>query len=104
MWMKKWADSKRRHLEFNVGDMVLVKIFPSQPKSTRPLYKSLIQKYEGPFPIIKSVGNVSYKLELPFWLKLHPVFHVSCLKPYHEDTKDPKQGESKRPPLGNMRV
>ena len=45
--MKKWADSKRRHLEFNVGDMVLVKIVPAQHKSTRSLHKGLIQKYDG---------------------------------------------------------
>ena len=102
--MKKWADSKRRHLEFNVGDMVLVKIVPAQHKFTRSLHKGLIRKYEGPFPIIKRVGNVSYKLELPSWRKLHPVFHVSSLKPYHGDTEDPKRGESKRPPLGNTRV
>ena len=30
--MKKWADNKRRHLEFNVEEMVLVKILPSQHK------------------------------------------------------------------------
>ena len=73
--MKKWADSKRRHLEFNVGDMVLVKIVPVQHKFTCSLHKGLIWIYEGPFPIIKRVGNVSYKLELPSWRKLHPAFH-----------------------------
>ncbi|KAL9412592.1 hypothetical protein AB3S75_046090 [Citrus x aurantiifolia] len=84
--------------------MVLVKIIPAQYKSTRSLHKGLIRKYEGPFPIIKTVGNVLYKLELPSWRKLHPVFHVSSLKPFHGDTEDPKRGESKRPPLGNTRV
>ncbi|KAH9671361.1 chromo domain-containing protein [Citrus sinensis] len=102
--MKKWADNKRRHLEFNVGDMVLVKILPSQHKSSRSLHNGLIWKYEGPFPIIKRVGNVSYKLELPSWLKLYPAFHLSCLKLNHGDTKDSNMGKSKRPPLGNTRV
>jgi len=97
--MKKWADEKRRHLEFNVGDMVLVKINPSQHKMTRSLHKGLVRRYDGPFQIIKKVGNVSYKVDLPPRLKIHPVFHVSYLKPYHQDKEDPFR-ESWRPPFG----
>lgn len=79
--MKKWVDNKRRHVKFNVGDLVLVKILLSQHKSIHSLHKGLVQRYEGPFLVIKRVGNVSYKLELPYSFKLHPVFYVSCLKP-----------------------
>ncbi|KAM2435170.1 hypothetical protein PS1_025158 [Malus domestica] len=81
--MKKWADRKRRN-----------------HKSTRGLHKSLLQKYEGPFPIIKKVGKAAYVVELPPRLKFHPVFHVSNLKPYHADNEEPSRGESHRaPPL-----
>lgn len=55
---------------------------------------------EGPFRIIKRVGKVAYKLELPSRLKVHPVFHVSMLKPYHQDPEDPTRGESHRAPPG----
>ncbi|KAM1508653.1 hypothetical protein ACFX10_017925 [Malus domestica] len=98
--MKKWADRKRRNVEFQTGDQVFVKLNASQHKSTRGLHKSLLRKYEGPFPIIKKVGKAAYVVELPPRLKFHPVFHVSNLKPYRADNEEPSRGESHRaPPL-----
>ncbi|RVW33013.1 hypothetical protein CK203_107572 [Vitis vinifera] len=55
--MKKWADKKRRHTEYKVGDMVLVKLLPQQFKSLRPVHKGLVRRYEGPFPILGKVGK-----------------------------------------------
>ena len=78
--------------------MVLVKLLPQQFKSLRSVHKGLVRRYEGPFPILGKVGKVSYKVELPPRLKIHPVFHVSYLKPYHEDKDDPSRGLSKRAP------
>ena len=96
--MKKWANKKRRHTEYKDGDMVLVKLFPQQFKSLRPVHKGLVRKYEKLFPILGKVGKVSYRVELPPRLKIHPVFHVSYLKPYHKDKDDPSRGLSKRAP------
>ncbi|CAM8972714.1 unnamed protein product [Rhodiola kirilowii] len=96
--MKKWADKKRRDVEFKVGDLVLVKLLPQQFKAFRKVHKGLIRKYEGPFEVIKRVGNVSYKLNLPPKQKIHPVFHVSMLRPYHEDRGEPSRGVSHRAP------
>ncbi|WKA08899.1 hypothetical protein VitviT2T_026583 [Vitis vinifera] len=76
--------------------MVLFKIIPQQFKSLRPMHKGFVRRYEGPFPILGKVDKVSYKVELPPRLKIHPVFHVSYLKPYHEDKDDPSRGFSKR--------
>ena len=50
-----------------------------------------MRKYKFPFKIVAKVGNISYKLELPPQLKIHPVFHASILKPYHEDKEDPSR-------------
>ena len=97
--MKKWADKKRRHTEYKVGDMVLVKLIPQQFKSLRPVHKGLVRRYEGPFPILGKVDKVSYGVELPPRLKIHPIFHVSYLRPYHEDKDDPSRGFSKRAPI-----
>ncbi|GJR49653.1 UvrD-like helicase, ATP-binding domain, P-loop containing nucleoside triphosphate hydrolase [Tanacetum coccineum] len=96
--MKKWADEKRRHVEFEVRDQVMVKLLPQQFKSLRKVHKGLIRRYEGPFLVIGRVGKVSYRVQLPPKLKIHPVFHVSFLKPYHGDEEDPERGVSKRAP------
>ena len=77
---------------------MLVKLIPQQFKSFRKVHKGLLRKYEGPFPILRRVGKVSYKVKLPARLKIHPVFHVSNLKPYHEDKEDLGRGISTRAP------
>ncbi|WKA00345.1 hypothetical protein VitviT2T_018707 [Vitis vinifera] len=84
--MKKYADRDRRPLEFQVGDRVLLKLTPQIWKkiSSKTRQRGLISKYDGPFEVIKRVGQVAYMLKLPQRLKLHPTFHVSFLKPYHE--------------------
>ncbi|KAJ7968029.1 Retrotransposon protein, putative, Ty3-gypsy subclass [Quillaja saponaria] len=95
--MKKWADKGRRQLEFQVGDLVLVKLTKEQLKGLRRQDHKLIRKYEGPLPIVSKVGKVAYKIDLPPWMKIHPVIHVSNLKPYHPDPEDPARNQSTRP-------
>ncbi|GAA0147441.1 hypothetical protein LIER_07140 [Lithospermum erythrorhizon] len=71
-------------------------------KSTRKVYKGLTRRYEGPYEVVQKVGTRSYKLALPPHLKIHPVFHVSLLKPYHRDKEDPSRSESHRAPIANV--
>ena len=85
-------------MEYQVGDLVLVKL--STLDQCKGLQKSLIRKYESPFPIEKRVGNVVYMVQLFSTVKYHPVFHVSMLKSYHKDTEDPNSGKSSRAPTG----
>ncbi|XP_055832592.1 uncharacterized protein LOC129901441 isoform X2 [Solanum dulcamara] len=97
--MKKFVDRKRRLMDYKVGDMVLVKFNLRQFKALRGVHQNLMRKYEGPFRIVAKVGKISYKLELPPYLKVYPVFHASFLKPYHEDKDDSSRGESSLVPI-----
>ncbi|KAG8367928.1 hypothetical protein BUALT_Bualt16G0123700 [Buddleja alternifolia] len=98
--MKKHADERRRFLEFQVGDMVMVKVpDPRLSKASRGRDPRLMQKYIGPLPIIKRIGKVAYKVELPPWCKTHNVHHVSQLKPYSADQEDDSRNQPDRPQL-----
>ncbi|KAL0385856.1 UNVERIFIED_CONTAM: hypothetical protein Sradi_2979900 [Sesamum radiatum] len=84
--MKKYADQNRRFIEFSAGDLVMVKVpDPRLLKSSRGRDPRLMQKYVGPLPIMKRIGTVAYRIELPSWWKIHNVSHVSQLKKYSSD-------------------
>ncbi|XP_075091517.1 uncharacterized protein LOC142171722 [Nicotiana tabacum] len=97
--MKKFADRKRRPTDYRVGDMVMVKFNPRRFKALRGMHHNPIHKYERPFKIVSKVGKISYKLNMPSYLTIYPVFHASMLKPYHEDKDDPSRGRSSRAPM-----
>ncbi|XP_073138753.1 uncharacterized protein [Henckelia pumila] len=97
--MKKWADARRRQQEYYIGDEVIIKLLPHQFKPFRGVHKGLLRKYEEHFNIIARVEKVSYRLDLPNTLNIHPVFHVSMLKPYYPDEEDTSRGDSHRTPL-----
>ena len=80
--MKMQADKNRKEMVFHVGEQVLLKLQPYAQSSlvNRPCHK-LAYKYFGPYKIVERIGEVAYKLDLPYSSLIHPVFHVSQLKP-----------------------
>ncbi|GKA69452.1 putative reverse transcriptase domain-containing protein, partial [Tanacetum coccineum] len=78
---KSYADKRGKPLEFEVGDMVLLKVSPWKGVVRFGNHRKLSPRYIGPFMILAGVGPVAYTLELPAELKgIHSTFHVSNLK------------------------
>jgi transposase InsO family protein len=82
------ANRHRRDVEYNVGDQVLLNSnhINLASQALRPS-KKLQHRFIGPYQVITKVSPVAYKLELPPDLRIHPVFHVSLLRPYQAPTK-----------------
>ncbi|KAL4564141.1 hypothetical protein LXL04_028193 [Taraxacum kok-saghyz] len=78
---KSYADKRRKPLEFQVGDQVLLKVSPWKGMVRFGRRGKLNPRYIGPFEILARIGPVAYKLKLPQKLQnVHNTFHVSNLK------------------------
>ncbi|GJV85105.1 putative reverse transcriptase domain-containing protein [Tanacetum coccineum] len=78
---RSYANVRRRPLEFQVGNRVMLKVSPQKGVIQFGKRGKFNPRYIGPFKILKRIGPVAYKLELLEELrKVHDTFHVSNLK------------------------
>nr|GEV24968.1 putative reverse transcriptase domain-containing protein [Tanacetum cinerariifolium] len=78
---KSYVDVRRKPLEFEVGDKVMLKVSPWKGVIRFGKHRKLSPRYIGPFKILSKVCSVAYKLELPRELQgIHNTFHLSNLK------------------------
>ncbi|GJZ73882.1 putative reverse transcriptase domain-containing protein [Tanacetum coccineum] len=83
---KSYADLKRKPMDFQVGDEVMLKVSPWKGVIRFGKRGKLNPRYVGLFKVLEKVGSVAYKLELPEELsRVHNTFHVSNLKKCHAD-------------------
>ena len=80
---------------FQIGDLVW--LLRQDIATKRPCAKLDFRRL-GPFRIIAQINDVAYRLKLPSSCKLHPVFHVSVLEPYKNNTI-PDRAPPPHPPI-----
>ncbi|XP_050908703.1 uncharacterized protein LOC127122406 [Lathyrus oleraceus] len=82
--LRSQADSHRQERIFMEGEWVWLKLQPYRQSSPRDQTSpKLAKRFFGPYQIKRVIGTITYELMLPPESRVHPVFHVSKLKPFH---------------------
>ena len=84
--MEAKADLKRRNVQFQVGNMVMVHL--NKDRLPRGSHTKLMMKKIGPCEIFEKYGENAYKVALPPDVAISPIFNVSDLTLYKGSNKE----------------
>jgi hypothetical protein len=82
---KSYADKRRNHREFKVGDHVFLKVKTNRSSLKLGNCSKLAARYCGPFEILERIGPIAYMIAFPASMPIHNLFHISLLKKYIPD-------------------
>ncbi|XP_070036870.1 uncharacterized protein [Nicotiana tomentosiformis] len=83
---RSYVDWKVRDVSYMVGEKVFLRVSPMKGVMRFGKKGKLSSRYIVPFEVLKRVGELAYKLSLPYSLSsVHLVFHVSILRKYFGD-------------------
>ncbi|GJU37921.1 putative reverse transcriptase domain-containing protein [Tanacetum coccineum] len=85
---KSYTDLKRKPMDFQVGDKVMLKVLPWKGVVRFGKRGKLNPRYVGPFKVLEKVGSIAYKLGYSTSAeagRVHNTFHVSNLKKCYAD-------------------
>ncbi|KAJ9553571.1 hypothetical protein OSB04_017616 [Centaurea solstitialis] len=87
------VNKHRRKVVFNEGDLVWIHLRKDRFPQGR--YGKLHPRADGPFRVLKKIGDNAYKIDLPGHYNVSATFNVADLTPYTpDDTYDDDSGTS----------
>ena len=92
MEAKRSYDEKHKPVYMREGDYALIRLHHGYDiPSTAVLGRKYSQQYVGPFRVLKRVGRLAYRLDLPAHWRIHPVLSIAQLEPAPAPKDDPFQ-------------
>jgi hypothetical protein len=76
----KYYNQKHQPKAYAKGELVMLSTKNLKQKVPS---KKLAARFIGPFKVDEAIGTQAYRLHLPTSYRIHNVFHVSLLEPYH---------------------
>ena len=81
---EKYANQKRREVEYKVGDRVYLDTKNLKLVGVSKRARKLTPEREGPYRITRVINRNAYELDLPPTLKIHNRINISRLQPYKD--------------------